>query len=195
MKTPAPDLDLTKITTQEPQVFLAWMPTRPDLTERNEAQPINVVPSIIIMPNASKAKDMREERFDRYDKASRPEELGRELNVSMLFSVYEPGIRLPGFVDSVNSEQGLDMNLIREGTEEGLFTLLDWMDECMEALLEVESIPGTDLFLHERSVIHSLYTDQNYVVDKRPIFYGFVNVGFGCYAHGGINRKVDALLD
>ena len=114
----------------------------------------------------------------------------------MLFSVYEPGIRLPGFKDSADEHgRGLDMSLIVEGTEQGLFTLTDWMDDCMQALLRDRSIPETDLILEEHNMTYSLYTDQSYVVDRRPIYYGFVNATFMCYAEEGVNSAVRAILD
>jgi hypothetical protein len=195
MKTPAPDGDITRIERQRPKCYLAWYPTRPDQTGRMEANPANACPGILIMPNASKVKDMEEKGFDRYNKVYRPQELGQELSVSILFSVYEPGIRLPGFIDSADSPEGLDMSLIQEATEEGLLTLLDWMDDCKEALLNAGHIPKTDLFVREESAVYSLYTDQSFVMDKRPIFYGFVNVIFGCYADAGVNPNVNQYLE
>lgn len=194
MKAPGPNMDITQIVYQRPRCYLGWMPTRPDQTGRMDEEPANVCPSILIMPNSSRVKDMEEKRFDRYSGVRRPKELGQELNVSLLFSVYEPGIRLPGFVDSVNSEEGLDMSLIQEGTEEGLLTLMDWMDDCKEALLAAQFIPQTDLFVREEQMVYSLYTDQSFVVDKRPIFYGFVNIAFGCYADDGNNSSIEQYL-
>ena len=86
------------------------------------------------------------------------------------------------------------MSLIKEGTEEGLFTLLDWMDDCKEALLRDEEIPNTDLMVDKETVITSLYSDQNYVVDRRPLFYGFVSVTFNGYADRGRAPSVDSFL-
>jgi hypothetical protein len=121
--------------------------------------------------------------------------MGQHLSVSILFSVYEPGIRLPGFVDSVDEKgKGLDMSLIEEGTEQGLLTLLNWMDDCIQGLLGEKIIPKTDLFLEESTMTYSLYTDQSYVVDRRPIYYGFVNCSFGCYAEEGSNQSVTQYL-
>lgn len=194
MKAPAPNMDITKIVRQQPGCYLAWSPTRPDKTGLLPTDPINVCPGILIMPNASKVKDMEEKRFDRYNKVYRPQELGQALNVSMLFSVYEPGVRLPGFIDSAGNPDGLDMSLLMEGTEEGLMTLMNWMDDCTQALLAAQTIPKTDLYVREASMVYSLYTDQSFVVDKRPIFYGFVNVEFGCYAEEGVNPTIDDYL-
>lgn len=189
MKAPAPNMDITKIAKQEPQVYVAWFPSRLDAAALHNNPAQNVCPSILIMPSASKMKDMEEKRFDRYNNVHRPKELGQTLSVSILFSVYEPGIRLPGFIDDPK-----DQTKILEGTEEGLFTLTDWMDECMEKMLAVQFIPGTDLYLNEAGAVYSLYTDQSYVVDKRPIYYGFINVEFGCYASDGVNSSLDEFL-
>lgn len=195
MKAPAPDLDITQIIYQEPQCYLGWQPARPDLTGFEPLEPINVCPGILIMPGASRAKYVEEKRFDRFNNVRRAQEMGRSLDVSMLFSVYEPGIRLPGFAESAQSPQGLDIGLLQEGTEQGLFTLYDWMDDCMEKLLAQKFIPGTDLFVDEASMVYSLYTDQNFAVDKRPIFYGFINVDFYGYADEGVNPGIDQYLN
>lgn len=189
MKAPAPKMDISKIVHQEPEVYIAWYPTHPEYAPQYAQEAQNVCPGVLIMPAASKAKAMEEKRFDRYNNVHRPQELGQTLSVSILFSVYEPGVRLPGFVDDPT-----DQSKILDGTEEGLFTLTDWMDECIEKMLSVRYIPETDLFLNEASVAYSLYTDQSFVVDKRPIYYGFINAEFGCYATEGPNSTLDDFL-
>ena len=195
MKAPGRQMNIGEIVRKEPECFLAWMPARKDTTGWVEQDIISAAPSIVIMPNQSYAKYMEEKRFDRYNHVQRPQDLGQHLSVSILFSVYEPGIRLPGFIDTVGEQgQGLDMDLIMEGTEEGLLTLTDWMDDCMEGMLRDMCIPGTDLFLEENTMTYSLYTDQAYVVDKRPIYFGFINVSFGCYANEGVHSEVTELL-
>lgn len=196
MKAPGKNMDISEIVRQEPKCYLAWAPSRLDATGQYREDPIGVCPGIIVMPNQSYAKYMEEKRFDRYNNVHRPPDMGQHLSVSILFTVYEPGIRLPGFITSVGEKgQGLDISLIEEGTEEGLFTLVDWMDDCMTALLRDRSIPDTDLFLEENTMTYSLYTDQSYVVDRRPIYYGFINVTFGCYAEEGVNSAVKNMLN
>ena len=210
MKAPAPDMDIAEIIYREPQCFLAWTPQRFDeKTGQAVDDYMTSCPSILIMPNASKAKAMEEKRFDRYSGIHRPKEMGQTLAVSMLLSVYEPGIREIGFADTAQRQddidmedypackekRGIDIRLLREGTEEGLFTLTDWMDECKEKLLAVNSIPGTDLFVDDDSMIYSLYSDQSFVVDKRPIYYGFVNVEFSCHADIARNSEIEMLLN
>ena len=194
MKAPPPDMDITEIVRQKPQCFLAWQPTRPDQTGHLLVDPINVCPGILVMPRASRAKYVEEKRFGRYNNIHRPQELGQTLSADILFSVYEPGIRLPGFIDSAESENGLDMSLLMEGTEQGLFTLTDWMDDCIEKLLSQKFIPQTDLFVNEASMLYILYTDQSFVVDKRPLYYGFVTVDFSCYAEEGVNNSLENFL-
>lgn len=186
MKAPAPNMNIGEIVRQEPRCYLAFAPSRMDSTGRLQEDPISVCPGIIIMPNPAYAKYMEEKRFDRYNNVHRPSLMGSHLSVSILFSVYEPGVRLPGFIDSMDEHgKGLDMSLIMEGTEQGLFTLLDWMDDCKEALLRDKTIPHTDLSVEEETMTYSLYTDQSYVVDRRPIYYGFINVSFNGYADHG----------
>ena len=184
-----PKDDIKEIALEEPRVYLAYYPTRPDQAEGALPDPASTCPSILVMPVLSPAKSMEEKRFDRYNDIHRPKDLGQVLAVNMLFSVYEPGIRLPGFADSG------DIRLIREGTEEGLFTLYDWMDDCRDKLLGAKSITGTDLHVNEESMVVSMYTDQNFVVDKRPLFYGFVNVEFYCYADERTDPRVHDLLN
>lgn len=195
MKAPAPNQNLGEIVRQEPRCYLGFAPARADSTGRLQEDPVSVCPGIIIMPNSSYAKYMEEKRFDRYNNVHRPSMMGSHLGVSILFSVYEPGIRLPGFIDSVGEHgQGLDMSLMLEGTEQGLFTLLEWMDDCKEGLLRDKMIPGTDLSVEEETLVYSLYTDQSYVVDRRPIYYGFVNVSFNGYADQGANPSTNQYL-
>lgn len=193
MKAPGKHMHVGEIVMQEPKCYLAWMPARPDETGNLSLDVSHVTPGIIIMPKGSYAKRVEEKRFDRYSNVHRPKELGQELAVDILFSVYEPGIRMPGFIESVEKDQ-LDMSLIQEGTEEGLFTLLNWMDDCKELLIGQRSIPGTDLSVDEESIIYSLYTDQSFVVDKRPIYYGFITVGFNGYAEDGHNKTIEQYL-
>ena len=195
MKAPAENMDIGTINRQEPPVYLAWAPARVDKAGNLKEIPLSTVPGILIMPNQTYAKYMEEKRFDRYNNVHRPQEMGQHLAVSILFSVYEPGVRLPGFVDSVGEKgAGLDTSLILEGTEQGLFTLMNWMDDCMEKLLGQKMIPRRDLFVQEDTVTYSLYTDQSYVVDRRPIYYGFVNVVFGCHVNEGYNPDIEKLL-
>lgn len=195
MKAPAENMDIGTINRQEPKVYLAWAPARMDKAGNLKEIPLSTVPGILIMPNQTYAKYMEEKRFDRYNNVQRPQEMGQHLAVSILFSVYEPGVRLPGFVDSVGEKgAGLDASLILEGTEQGLFTLMNWMDDCMEKLLGQKMIPKTDLFVQEDTVTYSLFTDQSYVVDRRPIYYGFVNVVFGCHVNEGYNPDIEKLL-
>lgn len=195
MKAPAENMDIGTINRQEPKVYLAWAPARMDKAGNLKEIPLSTVPGILIMPNQTYAKYMEEKRFDRYNNVHRPQEMGQHLAVSILFSVYEPGVRLPGFVDSVGEKgAGLDTSLILEGTEQGLFTLMNWMDDCMEKLLGQKMISKTDLFVQEDTVTYSLFTDQSYVVDRRPIYYGFVNVVFGCHVNEGYNPDIEKLL-
>ena len=191
MKTPGTNMNIAEIVRQEPQVYLGWAPARLDQTGNYSQDPSGVCPGIIVMPKRAYAKYTEEKRFDRYNNIHRPHELGQHLSVDILFAVYEPGTRLRGFITSAGEQgQGIDMSKIEEGTEEGLFTLFNWMDDCKEKMLAQKSIPKTDLVVDEESITYSLYTDQNYVVDRRPLYYGFVSVTFDCYADEGANRNI-----
>lgn len=195
MKAPGKQMNIADVQRQTPKCYLAWGPSRMDKTGQIYDDSISVVPGIVIMPNQAYAKYMEEKRFDRYNNIHRPQELGQHLSVSILFCVYEPGTRLPGFANLAGSQgQGIDMTLIEEGTEEGLFVLMNWMDDCMEKLIGQKMIPHTDLFVEESTMTYSLYTDQEYVVDRRPLYYGFINVSFGCYADGGVNNAINEYL-
>lgn len=195
MKAPAPNMNIGEIVRQEPRCYLAWAPSRIDSTGKVREDPASVVPGILIMPNQAYAKYVEEKRYDRYEKIYRPQEMGQHLAVTILFSVYEPGVRLPGFIDSVGEHgQGLDMSLIMEGTEQGFLTLINWMDDCMSKLLGQKFIPHTDMFVEESTMMYSLYTDQSYVVDRRPVYYGFVNVSFACHANEEFNPRIEEML-
>lgn len=194
MKAPGEDMDITQIVRQEPQVYLSWWPTRPDSTGLLAQDPQSVAPGIVIAPSAAYSKYVEERRFDRYNNIHRLQEMGQWLNVSILFSVYEPGVRLPGFVQSADDPEGLDMSKLKEGTEEGLMTLMNWMDDCTSALLADRFIPHSDLILDEMNLTYSPFMDQNYVVDKRPLYYGFVNAKFMCYADDRNNSAINDYL-
>lgn len=193
MKAPAKDMDVSNVVRQEPQVFLAWFPTRPDEHGYSAEGPMSAAPSILIMPCESYGKYIEVFRKANYD-VHRPQEMGQSLRCQLLFTVFEDGVRMPGFVDSAKSGK-FDMSLIKEGTQDGLHTLLDWMDEFKEALLGQKVLPGTDLSLSEASMTYGLYQNGEYVADKRPIYYGIVEVAFTCHADEKPNRDIARLLD
>lgn len=195
MKTPGENMDMGTILRKEPECYLFAHPSRPLDDGITMEEPFNVCPGILIMPCPSHGKYTEEKRWDRYGGVKRAQEAGQKLTVDILFSVWEPGIRLPGFIDGKNnSKQGYDMRLLMEGTEEGLFTLTDWMDDLMEALLGQQSIPGTDMYLEESSIIYGPHQDQSFVVDKRPIYYGFIKATFSGLANEALNDEVEDIL-
>lgn len=195
MKAPPKDGDITDLKTAEPQVFLAWQPSQPNNPgQRPSGDPISVCPAITVMPIPSHMRYVEEHRFDRYNNIRRSQEMGQAVIVDMLMTVYDPGIRMPGFVESVRLGK-TDMTLLKDGTEQGLFTLLNWMDDLMELLLREKHVPGTDLVLYDDTAVYSLYADQEYVRDKRPLYYGFVRAEFKGYASPGSDHGRPSELD
>lgn len=192
MKTPAPGMNIGVITRQEPQVYLGYMPRRPDETGYDQ-NPLNAAPGIWIAPAGGDVRYLEEKRFDRYNNVHRSQDMGQSLTVQNIFMVYEDGVRLPGFIDAVEQGKNYPMDLIREGTEEGLFTLTNWMDDYKDALLSAGRIPGTDMMVNEENFDYSWYSDQKYISDRRPLFTGIVTVKFQCYADH-YNREVNDLL-
>lgn len=198
MKAPVNRNDVTDLTTTEPSVFLAWMPTHPNNPgARPSNDPLSVVPAITIMPMPSRVSYVEEKRFDRYNNIRRPKNMGQSVMVDVMMSVYDPGIRMPGFVESVQTGKG-DMTLLKDATEEGFFTLLDWMDDLMQLILRVRHVPGTDLILEDDKCVYSLYADQIWVKDLRPYYVGFVRIEFSGYADPGSAKghpsEIDKLL-
>lgn len=193
MKTPAKDMDVRKIVRQEPKVFLAYTPMRPDESNfTGEVDPLKAVPGIIIAPTSGYIKYMEEQRFDRYNNVHRPKEMGQSLSCQLIFFVYEDGVRLPGFIES--AEKGAyDMSLMAEGTKEGLETLLNWMDDFRDAILSQKTIPETDMFLNEAECQYGLYSDQRFVADRRPVYIGVITLTFQCQADE-YNQQVTKLL-
>lgn len=189
MKSPGEGGLLKDARLEEPRVYVGWYPVRPDVTGLKEPEALTTVPSILIAPTPAKVRAVEERFSDRYDDIYRPKEMGGTFGVSMLFAVYEPGDRLPGFSEHPTPE------LLIEATEQGLFTLTDWMDELCAHLLAAKTIPGTDLFLREATLERSLYTEMGMLPDKRPIFYGFVNATFGCYSNEAQNGHIKGLLE
>lgn len=192
MKTPAKDGDFSRIVRAEPKCYLGFYPTRPDESYGAEEDALNTAPSILIMPCGGYVKNMEEQRFDRYNNIHRPKQMGQSLTVQVLFTVYEDGIRLPGFVDGAETGE-YDMTLIREGTENGLMTLLNWMDDFDDLLLSAKFIPGTDLSLIEQEMKYETYSDQKYIKDDRPLYQGVSTVTFKCYAEE-YNPEIENLL-
>lgn len=199
MKSPASGMDFTKIEKVEPKVYVGYFPMRPEETDDGQQwqmpNELYTAPSILIMPTNSYVKYQEEKRFDRYSGIHRPQELGQGLNCHVLFSVFEDGVRMPGFIDKLEQTGTYDLTLVREGTRDGLYTLLNWIDDFKAALLGEKFIPGTDLFLDEAEMTYGPNSDQKYISDKRPMYYGFVNVAFSCYADETQNKTIEKLLE
>ena len=181
MKAPGPGMDVRKVVRQEPKVYLAFVPSRPDSAAYAEIDPLNVCPGILIAPTNGWLKYLEVQPNDAGKNVHRPIELGQTLSVQALFFVYEDGVRLPGFVESAKKGP-YDMSLIEEGTHDGLSTLFNWMDDFRDALLSERSIPGTDLSLNESEAQYGMYADQKFVSDRRPAYIGIVTVTFRCHA-------------
>ncbi|MBR3740534.1 MAG: hypothetical protein IKN04_08745 [Clostridia bacterium] len=199
--------NILNVDTAEPRVFLAYQPLRPDYygnptnlspTPVFEDDPYSTCPSITIMPGPGYLQYMQDKRFDNYKNIYRPKKMGQTLSTTNLFAIYEPGIRMPGFVESMESGTP-DMSLLKDGSEAGLLTLMDWMNDAKELVLREQHVPGTDMILDKDSAIESLFSDQNYIVDRRPIYYGFLLITWNCHADTGNDHgkptKADRLLD
>ena len=206
-KSPAPQTGqkgkwgpgITDFTLAEPRVFIAFQPLSPNEPGKADSNdPYSVCPAITIMPALDQARFVEEKSLGRLANVRRSQDMGQGLTVQLLFGIYEPGVRYPGFAEKLESRNP-DMALLHDGTEEGLKTLLNWMDDAKELLLRERTIPGTDLALEDRNFTYSLYTEQSYVVDRRPLYYGFLNVPFKGYANQGsdhgMRTRVDRLLD
>lgn len=189
MKTPGKDGSLLDVSYTEPVVHIGFEPTRPDITGMNEPNPVNIAPGIVLMFGQGYAERMQEQRFDRYSGIHRPKELGGTLPVSMLFKVYEPGDRLRGFKENQTPQ------FLREATEQGIFTLTNWMDELKGKLIGTSNIPESDMFLWKDTLTYSPYTEMGQIADKRPFFYGFINCEFGIYTDRAPNSTIDAILN
>ncbi len=193
MKAPAPNMDISQIVRQEPKAFIGYAPTRPDLSLYSNIDPLTAAPGIIIAPVSGDVHYMEEKRFDRYNKVHRSQDMGQSLTIQNMFMVFEDGVRLPGFIDAVEAGEEFPMEKLREGTEEGLFTLTNWMDDYKDALLSAGRIPGTDLSVNDELFEYGWYSDQKFISDRRPMFIGMVTVKFQCYADH-LNQEIQDLL-
>ena len=194
-KSPGSDANVHNVVYTEPEVFVGYYPTRPDNTGFYSGSIVNTAPSILLMPDIIYEKNNEEQRFDRYAHISRPKQAGKLVNIQALFVVFEDGIRLPDY-DPITDEKGnraIDLTKIREGTHDGVGLLLNWMDEYAEALLGREMIPGTDMTLLENTLRYSMISDQKYVNDKRPLFYGLMEFGFQCLTWENQRENKDVL--
>lgn len=195
MKCPAKDGDITQIRYAEPGTYMGYFPSFRDGKGIKRLASENTAPSILIMPDKGYVENEEEKRFDRYQNIHCEQRLGRNVKVCLLFSVWEPGIRMPGFAESGDEKgNGLDMSLMEEGTEQGFYTLCDWMDEAERKLLGTKVIPDSDLTLVDEEMEYGPFMDQNYIVDKRVIYYGMISANFKCMSDRGQNEKVEALL-
>lgn len=197
MKTEPPDRQITNWQEPvEPQVFIAYAPKRYDESlEELVEQAKSTAPSITIMPVGGNVRYVEEKRFDRYNNVHRLQDFGQQLNVQVLFTVYEDGVRLPGFIDKYEETDEFDLSLVREGTQDGLQTLLDWMNDFNNGLLTQHIIPDSDLILDESNFVYGMRSDQKYIADTRPLYYGLVNVNFECVADSGEDPEIAELLD
>lgn len=191
-KSPAPDGDITKVKLTEPKVYLGWFPGRGPRTEDWE-EASNEAPGILIAPGTTCGQKVEGRRFDENSRVRRPPELGQTVQISMMFCIYEPGVRKAGFEEMAEAEK-LDISRIDDGTREGLLTLTDWVDEAARLLLDTRCIPGSDLILQEETLTYGLYQDVGYIVDRRPFYYGFLNATFNGYAGEGPDAGVAELL-
>ena len=188
MKCPNPDGIVADVTYEEPTVFIGFYPTRTDETGIKE-NPISTVPSLLIMFGQGFAERMQEQRFDRYSGIHRPKELGGTIPIAILFATYDPGDRMERFEDVPSPE------FLVESTEQGLFTLTNWMDDVKAKLLGTVCIPGTDMFLWKDTLSYSPLTESGQIVDKRPFYYAFINCEFGLYSDRAINARTADLID
>lgn len=191
LKAPGISRKLQDVSYREPPVYLMFDPLRNEQGAALES----TAPSLLIMPAPSHAMSETEQRFDRYSKISRPDEMAQTLRTTLLFTIYEPGIRLKGFYESALRRNGADPKLLLESTEQGVFTLYNWIDDCVEKLMGTIWIPDTDMTVDKKSITYSPYVDQNYVVDKRPIYYGMVDVTFVCHVDAEPNRDLLKILN
>jgi hypothetical protein len=180
MKTPG-DTDFSVVYTQ-PRAFVALYPWR--LTETTE---YSIAPSILIIPDVSPAQDPRTYAYDRAEGVARSRDLGAQLNIRMIFCVYEPGERLEDLQTSLNPVEDL-----MEVSNSGFFTLTDWMDEAAEQLLREKSIPGSDLFVYEDTIRWAPMMQEDAIVDQRPLYYGVLQAGFGGKS---LRRESDIIND
>ena len=194
MKTPAAGMDVTRIERQEPKVYIGFYPTRPDQTGEIHPDPMNAAPSILIMPVGGDARLNELKYGDIRKGTARPPELGQTLRTQVLFSVYEDGVRMPGFIEQARGGDW-DISLVREGSDEGLFLLLDWVDDFREKLLAARVIPGTDMALEDDQLTWAMYADQHFISDRRPLYYAYLNVIFRMHSDEAQNRAFRELLD
>lgn len=197
MKAQPPERDITRFEEPvEPRVFVAYAPKRFDESLKEFViQAASTAPSITIMPDYSNVKYVEPQRFDQYKGVHRSQDYGQQLNVQVLFSVYQDDLRLPGFVDRYEQENEFELSLLREGTQEGLKALMDWMDDFKGKLLAQQTIPDTDMTLNEANFVYGMRADQKYIMDNRPIYYGLCAVNFYCVAEQGQNPEISAILD
>lgn len=186
----APGKSLDDIVYKRPKMYTAYYPSRPQKQDQPPGMALSPddasAPSVLFMLTPSMAQSMEEERFDRYNNIHRPAEFGGKLGILMQFVIYDPGVRLPGF-------GGRYPDLIEDATEDGFYTLTDWMDVVIRALLTCDAIPGSDMYVLKDTIKYSPYIDGDYIADRRPFYYGQLAVTFGYYTANLPNYEKDIL--
>lgn len=185
MKSPGKGGKATEVQYVKPRAFAGFQPRR----RGREQEMFSVAPSITIMLAPSQAMRDREKRFDKYSGIHRANELGATMALQFLFTVYEPGDRNEDFAQTGSYDD------IEEPGAMGYYLLLDWMDELRELLMGVGTIPKTDLAVNTGEVYYAPFMSENTVVDRRPVYNGFVTAEFNTYVGGAPNERVRDLLD
>lgn len=145
-------------------------------------------PCILILVKESGMRDM-EQRFDRYKGINRPKPMAGMLSFQLVFVTYDPGHR------TEKSQADQTYADVFSNEEEAYLAVLDWAEETMNSLIELGSVPGTDLMIDPVDIRCGPMMQYGVLLDRRPLYYGVVDGVFGCQARMISNQQVNILLD
>lgn len=145
-------------------------------------------PCILILMKESGTRDM-EQRFDRYNDLKRPKLMAGMLSIQLVFVTYDPGHR------TEESQENQKYDEIQANEEEAYLAVLDWAEETMNKLIEMGTVPGTDLMVSETDLRCGPMMQYGTLLDRRPLYYAVVEGVFGCMARKINSKQKNSLLD
>lgn len=196
MKTPVPRGRDYDVKWAEPNCFGGDnYPAR----ARDIKNPYSVAPSILITGVSFKPYAETSEYLDSRQKVSRPKNVGSTITLNLIHAVYDPGERMT--VRQKENAQGEpiqdgdphEMLLTDEAMDTGSMILWQWMEDTASAIHAALSIAG--MTVKDDSIIIEPLTENESVSDRRPVYFGVVQVTLI-----GLNREMQspelsALLD
>jgi len=137
----------------------------PDVDEKS-------APCILILMKEGGVRDS-EQRFDRFKNVHRTGGMSGMLSVQFVFVTVDPGHRTEkSQSDHTNAD-------IEANEEEAFIAVLEWAEDTMNKLVELGTVPGTDLTVDEADCRFGPMSQYGVLMDRRPLYYAVMECTFG----------------